>query len=611
MWGVFSEMNKKVLITMGILVITIILISVYIRQPTVPTEEQLSKRFSEFKIQYDEKKAQGYDVTEAEEFARKAKQAFDKKDYRTANKLLESAFEALEKATISVAPVKPIKVETNCIDGIDNDGDGLIDNGDGDCWIREGPIYETHPYYYDGTFKGLIKKIPEIADLGVKTIYLMPIWKQKTLEEKDPRYFLYHVDDYFQINPEYGTAEELKELVDTVHKYGMKILFDLTTGTIPPGGCTMSNDNWVFRIPLSELKEKAGELGWVLEYTTIDGNDYVYSGCEFNKRLECELFGTILGDEVVLHHYPRHANGWAVNRSNPEVIEYFTKVAEYYIREFDIDGWRIDYPANNYNSDIISGDYSILKLLRSVKKAIVKVKPDAILLAEGPMVERGMNKDWLEKDPVLDELCEASYSYYFYYRLEEVKSSKRLIDILKEERIWHNRQRARLLETHDTQRINEILPQLNKPLIVLISTIPGIPWVQAGQEIGARNSYFFDHQIDPRVDWANGNYELREFYKKVFEIRNNNNALKYGSIENVWKSGDNTYAYLRSYEEDNVVVIINFQNKRVSSILNLPFNSGSTLYDELNNEYFVVNDPSNFKITLPAYGSRILVLEKK
>jgi len=226
------------------------------------------------------------------------------------------------------------------------------------------------------------------------------------------------------------------------------------------------------------------------------------------------------------------------------------------------------------------------------------------------MVEREMDKDWLEKGPILDEICEASYSYHLYYRLEEVKSSKQLIDILKEERIWYNRQRIRLLESHDTPRINEILPHLNKPLIVLISTIPGIPWVQAGQEIGARNSYFFDHQ-NPEVDWANGDYELREFYKKVFEIRNNNNALKYGTIENVWKSGDNTYAYLRSYKEDNVVVIINFQNKRVSSTLNLPFSSDSTLYDELNNEYFVVNDPSNFKITLPAYGSRILVLEKK
>ena len=263
-------MNKKVLITIGLLVITIILISVYIRQPTAPTEEQLSKRFSEFKIQYDKKKADGYDVTEAEEFARKAKRAFDRKDYRTANKLLESAFEALEKATISVAPVKPIKVETNCIDGIDNDGDGLIDNEDGDCWIREGPIYETHPYYYDGTFKGLIKKIPEIADLGVKTIYMMPIWEH----DRDPS-LIYRVLDYHKIDPKYGTEGELKELVNTVHRYDMKIIFDLTTSIGVKKSVIWSN-GWNIRISLSELQEKAKHLGWDLEYKATPEGKFVY-----------------------------------------------------------------------------------------------------------------------------------------------------------------------------------------------------------------------------------------------------------------------------------------------------------------------------------------------
>ncbi len=56
-------------------------------------------------------------------------------------------------------------------------------------WLYyEGPIYETHPYYYDGTFKGLTKQIPSIADLGVKTIYLMPIWEQTTGSADDIPY---------------------------------------------------------------------------------------------------------------------------------------------------------------------------------------------------------------------------------------------------------------------------------------------------------------------------------------------------------------------------------------------------------------------------------------
>jgi len=98
-------MNKKILITIGILVIAIILIGGCIRQPLVLTEEQLTQKFSEFKIQYNEKKAQGYNVTEAEEFVRKAWRAFERKDYKAADEFLDNAFEALERAKIPLTPL--------------------------------------------------------------------------------------------------------------------------------------------------------------------------------------------------------------------------------------------------------------------------------------------------------------------------------------------------------------------------------------------------------------------------------------------------------------------------------------------------------------------------
>jgi poly-D-alanine transfer protein DltD len=73
-------MNKKLLIGVVILIIAIILISGCIRRPTTLTKEQLNEKFSEFNIQLEEKKAQGYNVTEAEEFEKKARQAFDSKE---------------------------------------------------------------------------------------------------------------------------------------------------------------------------------------------------------------------------------------------------------------------------------------------------------------------------------------------------------------------------------------------------------------------------------------------------------------------------------------------------------------------------------------------------
>lgn len=104
-------MNKRLLIVVGILIIAIILISGCIRQPTTPTREELIQRFSEFENQLNEKKAQGYDVTEAEEIEREAKQAFDRNAYKIANTSLDNAFESLEKAKEIPAIPKELKEE--------------------------------------------------------------------------------------------------------------------------------------------------------------------------------------------------------------------------------------------------------------------------------------------------------------------------------------------------------------------------------------------------------------------------------------------------------------------------------------------------------------------
>ena len=93
-------MNQKILIITGILVEIIVIFGAYVilLHRLTPSREQLSEKFSEFKTQYQEKKAQGYDVSEAGELAMKAKRAFDSKDYKMANKFLNEAFEALRRA---------------------------------------------------------------------------------------------------------------------------------------------------------------------------------------------------------------------------------------------------------------------------------------------------------------------------------------------------------------------------------------------------------------------------------------------------------------------------------------------------------------------------------
>jgi glycosidase len=475
----------------------------------------------------------------------------------------------------------------------------------GQSWLFQGPIYETHPYYHGETFKDIAERIPDISDLGVKTLYLMPIWEQpegfpteKAVHSRN----IYRVPDFYKIDPVYGTPGDLKRLIATAHEYNLKVLLDLIPNNTPMGSEIWEN-GWIHTTSHSGLQNKAQRGQVTLEYGFARGGEYVSYGCiEREDNLLCEVAGLILEDEVRLLHFPRQGWGFAPDYTNLELIDYFSTLAAYYVMEFDIDGWRVDAPGDNWNPEIITEDHSITNLLKSIKKAITDIKSDAVLICETPHVSRRS-----DPPPVLDGICDASYSHHFYlgliYENPTEIDSHLLIDVLSKEQIWHDATRIRFLETHDSPRIADIAPELNEPLFVLIATVPGIPMIQAGQEIGVQTRYGPDLDIH----WQLGDTELRDFYTDVIQIRNSRNALRFGTIENVWQSGDRVGAYLRSYQDEQVIVVINFRKPAATSTLSLPMDSGITLLDHLSGETFTIDDPGRFNISVPGYGSRILV----
>jgi len=472
-----------------------------------------------------------------------------------------------------------IKIETICTDGIDNDGDGLIDGKDGDCWIREGGLFEMIQRSPKGTltFKEQEKLLPLLADMGIKTIYLTPIWKYKPGTPLSRYYIL----NYYQIDPEKGTIDDFKHFVNTAHSYGIKILLDLVTGHTGPGRYIYENHkDWI-------LHDKYGNLAFC---------------------------------------WPHKGWGYAVDRANPEVIKYFTKIAKFYIDKFNIDGWRVDAIGTQYCNESIpdcpqpvEGEHHSRDLLRSIKEAIGN---DKVLYLEGHYLGRIYYPEDLIIDksncpipnpvpcwmmlPKLNEFAEASYSYEFgrCFVIGKIltgqATSEDLVNFFKNECIFYGKARGRFLMTHDFGfGLYSSQKQFHKPGAVLITTIPGFPHIY--------------HRELYNVYMTEIDQEMVEFYRKLLSIRDKYIAIKYGSIENVWKSGDNIYAYLREYEDEKVIVLINFQykTKTTTCFLNLPFNSGVSLYDVLNNEFFLVNDPDNFEISVSPFGSRILVLSKK
>ena len=122
--------------------------------------------------------------------------------------------------------------------------------------LARGILYEVNirQFTKDGTFNALAKELPEIKNLGVNILWLMPTYPISTTKSKGPLGSYYAVSDYKGVNPEYGTLNDLKSLVNKAHSLGMFVIFDWVPGH------TGWDHKWIKEHPQFYLKNKSGEI---------------------------------------------------------------------------------------------------------------------------------------------------------------------------------------------------------------------------------------------------------------------------------------------------------------------------------------------------------------
>ena len=423
------------------------------------------------------------------------------------------------------------------------------------------PVYEVSVEYFPGhSLNELTAHIPNIAELGARTLYVTPIFPCAGLSQ-------YLILDYYAINSRYGTSADLKALVAAAHQHEIRVLLDMVTSLTTEGSLIMKeHPEWLM----------PGD----------DGKPQRY--------------------------YPFPAWGWALDGANPRLIRYFSDLAAWYVREFDIDGWRIDSPMNNYDPQKVSSDHSRLNLLRSMKTAVTRVKASAYFMAEisGPRVFWG--KDDSAAQPLFDEMCEGSYNYkycgflgptgksggaYVIFdgspgqvplrrtTLDRVVhgelSSAEFVDSVRSQPVLDGRLRVNFIEDHDMTRVSAVFPEAHRAMFVLIATMPGVPVIHAGQEIGSTVHPDASGGTNVVVDWKAADRDLKAFYKRVGAVRAANPALQSGDFVDAWKSGDKALAFLRTAGANRVLVVINFGSTPSHFFVSVPAATASTLRDEL------------------------------
>jgi cyclomaltodextrinase / maltogenic alpha-amylase / neopullulanase len=418
------------------------------------------------------------------------------------------------------------------------------------AWPVAGAIYEVSPEYFPNhSINEITARIPVLQKLGISVLYITPIFQCAGTSQ-------YLILDYYVINPRYGTEADLSQLVKVAHQHGIRVLLDLVTSLTPEGSFIMTkHPDWLMR--------------------GIDGK--------------------------VAGYYPFPEWGTALDGANPGLIDYFAKVARYYVEKFDIDGWRADSPMNNYDPAKVSGDHNRVALLRTVKTAITSAKKDGLMMTEITGPEIAWNKDDRKAKPLFDEMCEVSYNYdtcgflggldgaaCFYVMFDGAPgitpfhptilskvatnqaTSKEFVDRIKGQRVLFDRLRANFIEDHDTARVSKCFPKQHQSLFALVATIPGVPVVHAGQEVGSTVHPDASGNTNVLVDWAKGDSDLEAYYAHVLKVRANNQALISGDIRDVWKAGDKAIAYLRTSGDSRVLVALNFDPKPVHFTVDIP-----------------------------------------
>ena len=367
-------------------------------------------------------------------------------------------------------------------------------------------MYEVNVRQFtpEGTFNAFSEHLPRLQDLGVNILWFMPIHPISLEKRKGSLGSYYAVKDYYDVNPEFGSKQDFKNLVNKAHDLGFKVIID-----------------WV-----------ANHTGWDNQWIVDNPEWYTQ---DFGKIIHPE--GTDWTDVADL------------NFNNNDLRKEMTNAMKYWVREFDIDGFRADVAGQVPTS-----------FWESARREIEKIKP-VFMLAES---EGNMR--------LLDFAFDTNYQFRFYGVLKDVANNKRrpseIMVALNNMKLNYKGGIFPFVYTtnHDENSWDDALPNIfkdaTKAMNVLIFTIPAMPLIYNGQEINSdRSLRFFEKDL---IVWdipESNEYHL--FYKQLIQLKRNNPALWHDSMNNLVSINviNDVLIYSLAKDDNKVSVMINLSNQ--------------------------------------------------
>jgi cyclomaltodextrinase len=371
-------------------------------------------------------------------------------------------------------------------------------------WVRDGVIYEIYPrdFSAEGNFKGVNAQLDRLKDLGVTILWLMPIHPIGQEKKKGTIGSPYAVRDYYAINPDYGTKEDLKALIAEAHRRGMKVVIDIVANHTAWDSVLMKHPDWY-------KHDASGKITYPYDWFDIA----------------------------------------ALNYASPELREYMTGMLKYWIREFDLDGFRCD----------VAGEVPT-DFWETTRAELDKIKPDIFMLAEA------------HKPDLQVKAFELDYSWPLHGALTDVLQGRGRASDLRgaweqEFKEWpRGALHLRFSDNHDERRA---ITRFGEPGALAASammfTLDGVPLIYNGMEVGDTTESGAPALFEKLpVFWpiAERRPEFPRFYKQMMILRRASDALRRGSLEWLRNSDESrVVTYLRRGTDEEILVAINFSNR--------------------------------------------------
>ena len=371
-------------------------------------------------------------------------------------------------------------------------------------WVRDGVIYEIYPraFSQQGNFNAITARLDELKDLGVTILWLMPIHPIGQEKKKGTIGSPYAVRDYYAINPDYGSADDLKRLVREAHTRGLKVIIDIVANHT-------SWDSVLMKHPDFYKRDAQGNITYPYDWFDIA----------------------------------------ALNYSNQQLRRYMIDMLKHWIREFDLDGFRCD----------VAGELPT-DFWEDARRELDQVKPDIVLLAEAH------KSDLLVKAFDLDYSWPLHGALSSVLQGRALASTLRDEWEKEVRTWPKGSLHMRFSDNHDERRaVARFGEPAALAASAFVFTLDGVPMIYNGMEVGDTTESGAPALFEKLpIFWsiAERRPEFPRFYKQIMTLRRSSAALRRGSLQWVKNSDESrVVTFVRSAPGEEMIVAINFSNR--------------------------------------------------